>query len=120
VSAVIFFPNSYEPSAPPGSTLLALPPEIDDSNAAELFALISSVTRLRAPRLRVLILDLTTTHFMDSQGVRLVNDLRRQLQPRARVRVVATPDGVPSRVLQLTGLRRDVPVYDNLSEALSA
>ncbi|MEV6963320.1 STAS domain-containing protein [Streptomyces sp. NPDC051207] len=120
MSAVPFFPAPHEPSAPPGSTLLALPPEIDDSNAAELFALISSVARLRAPRLQVLILDLTATHFMDSQGARLVDDLRHQLQPRARVRVVAAPDGVASRVLQLTNLRRDVPVYDNLAEALSA
>lgn len=117
---IFFFPSPPEPSAPPGSALLALPPEIDDSNATELFALISSVTRLRGPRLRVLILDLTATHFMDSQGVHLVSDLRHHLQPQARVRVVAEPDGVASRVMQLTGLRRDVPVFDNLAEALSA
>jgi anti-anti-sigma factor len=117
---LLSFPPAHEPSAPPGSALLALPPEIDDSNASELFALISSVARVRAPRLKVLILDLTETHFMDSQGVRLVNDLRHELTPRAQVRVVAAPDGVASRVLQLTGLRRDVPVYDNLAEALAA
>ncbi|MDG9720617.1 STAS domain-containing protein [Streptomyces sp. DH24] len=117
---MIHFPNAPEPGSPPGSALLSLPPEIDDTNAAELFTRISRVTRLRGPRLRVLILDLTATHFMDSQGVRLVSDLRHQLHPRARVRVVAPPDGMASRVLQLTGLRRDVPVYDNLAEALAA
>jgi hypothetical protein len=55
---------------------------------------------------------------MDSQGVRLVNDVRQRLHPRARVRVVARPGGVASRVLELTGLRRDVPVYDSVAEAL--
>ncbi|MEU5364975.1 STAS domain-containing protein [Streptomyces sp. NPDC005925] len=117
---MIFFLRPCEPNSPPGSTLLALPPEIDGDNASELFTLISRLTRLRVPRLEVLILDLTGTHFMDSQGVRLVNDLRRQLQPRARVRVVVAPGGVASRILQITGLRRDVPVYDNLAEALSS
>ncbi|MDN0199447.1 STAS domain-containing protein [Streptomyces sp. S.PNR 29] len=113
-----FLPNPCEPRDLPGCTLVALPPEIDFCNATELLTLIMSAADARAERLRVLVLDLTGTRFMDSQGVRLINDVRHRLPPSARVRVVAEPDGVASRVLELTGLRRDVPVFDNLTEAL--
>jgi anti-anti-sigma factor len=119
---VTFLPNPCElrdlRDLPGCTTVLVLPPEIDLCNAAELLDRIMSAVDTRAERLRVLVLDLTTTDFMDSQGVRLVDDVRRGVHPGARVRVVAAPDGVPSRVLELTGLRRDVPVYDNLDEAL--
>ncbi|WP_217235905.1 STAS domain-containing protein [Streptomyces sp. AC555_RSS877] len=104
----------------PGCTVIALPPEIDFCNAPGLYARILSAVDARAGRLRLLVLDLTGTHFMDSQGVRLVNDIRHRLPPRALVRVVAMPGGVAGRVLELTGARRDVPVYDNLAEALES
>jgi hypothetical protein len=32
--------------------------------------------------------------------------------------VAADPDGMVQRVLELTGLRRDVPVYGNVAEAV--
>lgn len=113
-----YLPNPCEPRELPGSALLSLPPEIDLCNASELLTQIVSEADARADRLRVLVLDLTGTHFMDSQGVRLINEVRHHLRHRARVRVVAEPDGVASHVLELTGVRRDVPVYDNLAEAL--
>lgn len=113
-----FPPNPCEPSPPPGWTLLALPPEIDFCNADAVLGLVLSAIGAQGDRLRLLVLDLTETLFMDSQGVRLVNDVRMRLHPRARVRVVARPGGVAGRVLELTGLRRDVPVYDNVAEAL--
>jgi anti-anti-sigma factor len=123
---VTFFPNPCElrdlrdlPELP-GCTVIALPPEIDLCNAAGLYHRVMSAVDARADRLRLLVLDLTCTHFMDSQGVRLVDDVRRGLQPGTRVRVVATPDGVACRVLELTGIRRDVAVYDNLAEALES
>ncbi|CAL9475032.1 hypothetical protein SUDANB6_02918 [Streptomyces sp. enrichment culture] len=113
-----FLPNPCEPCPPPGCTLLALPSEIDFCNVDEVLDLVLSAVGPRGHRLRLLVLDFSGTRFMDSQGVRLVNDVRRRLHPRARVRIVARPGGVAGRVLELTGLRRDVPVYDNLPEAL--
>lgn len=65
-----------------------------------------------------MVLDFTHTSFMDSQGARLVEDVRRRLPPHIRLRVVAAPHGLPSRVLELTGVRRDVPVHDDLDGAL--
>lgn len=116
-----FPPNPSEPCDVSEHALLRFPPEIDFSNAGDLLDVIVSRARAghgRQPR--VLILDLTATLFMDSQGVRLINDVRRLLRPATRVYVVARPDSVASRVLELTGLRRDVPVYDNLPEAMAA
>ncbi|MFJ8360729.1 STAS domain-containing protein [Streptomyces sp. NPDC093984] len=104
----------------PGRSLIVLPQEIDLSNSPALCAAITSFAGARAARLSVLILDFTRTGFMDSQGARLVQDVRCRLPARVGVRVVAAPLGVPSRVLELTGVRRDVPVYDSLAEALES
>lgn len=123
MSTVTFIPNPCELRDLrdlPGCTVIALPVEIDLCNALGLHQSIMSAVDARAARLRLLVLDLTGTGFMDSQGARLIEEVRRDLRPWARIRVVAAPDGVAARVLELTGLRRDVPVYDNLTEALEA
>ncbi|MFD8149202.1 STAS domain-containing protein [Streptomyces sp. NPDC059720] len=117
--AVTFFPNPTEPHDLPGRVHLTMPPEIDFCTAGKLLPHIMSAVRDRGDRLKVLVLDLTTTSFMDSQGIRLINEVRHGLCPGARVRLVARPEGIASRVLELTGMRRDVPVYDNLAEALA-
>ncbi|MEU0068979.1 STAS domain-containing protein [Streptomyces sp. NPDC006332] len=122
MSVVTFLPHPCElrdlRDLPGCTTLMVLPPEIDHSNAESLLRRVMSAADARTGRLRVLVLDLTSTRFMDSQGVRLIDEVRLRLRPRVRVRVVALPDGAAHRVLELTGARRDVPVYDNLGEAL--
>ena len=115
-----FLPNPTESRGLPGRVHLTMPAEIDFSNAEQFLPLIVSEAQARGDRLEVLVLDFTTTCFMDSQGVRLINDIRHRLPPGARMRLVARPEGVASRVLELTGLRRDVPVYDNLAEAMKS
>ncbi|MFE7897929.1 STAS domain-containing protein [Streptomyces sp. NPDC057424] len=115
-----FFTNPTEPRGLPGRVHLTMPAEIDFCNAAELLPLVMSAAQARGDRLDILVLDLTTTSFMDSQGIRLINDVRHRLHPGARVRLVARPEGITSRVLEVTGLRRDVPVYDDLAEALAS
>ncbi|MET7324707.1 STAS domain-containing protein [Streptomyces sp. NPDC005549] len=107
-----------EPCDPPGCAVLAMPREIDFCNASGLLPLITTAVEQRSDGLRLLVLDLSATRFMDSQGVRLIAAVRHRLPVGALLRVVAAPKGVPSRVLELSGLRRDVPVHDNLAEAL--
>jgi anti-anti-sigma factor len=114
------FTNPTEPRDLPGRVHLTLPAEIDFCNAAELLPLVLSAARAHGDRLDVLVLDLTTTSFMDSQGIRLINEVRRRLRPGATVRLVTRPEGITRRVLEVTGLRRDVPVYDDLAEALAS
>ncbi|MFF8031289.1 MULTISPECIES: STAS domain-containing protein [unclassified Streptomyces] len=121
MTAVSFLPNPSNPRALSERLVLPFPTEIDFSNADGMLPLIMSKARPRPGRRPgIVILDLTPTRFMDSQGVRLINDVRRRLHRRTRVYVVARPDSMASRVLELTGLRRDVPVYDNLPEAMAA
>ncbi|MFF7797528.1 STAS domain-containing protein [Streptomyces olivaceus] len=109
-----------EPCEPPGCAVLAMPSEIDFCNASGLLPLVMAAVQQRSDGLRLLVLDLSPTRFMDSQGVRLLDAVRRRLPAHVRLHVVAAPKGVASRVLELSGLRRDVPVYDNLAEALRA
>lgn len=116
-----FLPHPPERHDPSERLLLPFPTEIDFSNADGLLPLIMAQARPhpgRPPRL--VVLDLTATRFMDSQGVRLINDVRRRLHPGTRVYVAALPESLASRVLEVTGLRRDIPVYDNLPEAMAA
>lgn len=120
MSDVTFLPQPCEPCDPPGCAVLPLPPEIDFCNAAGLLPMIMAAVDHHSAGLRLLVLDLTATHFMDSQGVRLLDEVRHRLSGRTVLRVVAAPGSAPSRILELTGLRRDVPVHDNLAEALRA
>nr|WP_308114836.1 STAS domain-containing protein [Streptomyces sp. ISL-12] len=118
MSDVTFLPPPGAPYEPPGCAVLALPPEIDFCNASGLLPLILEAAGARDEPLRLLVLDLTGTVFMDSQGIRLLDEVRHRLPGGVRLRLVADPRGVPSRVLELSGLRRDIPVHDNLVEAL--
>lgn len=121
VSDVTLLPPPGAPYEPPGCAVLALPREIDHGNAPGLLPLVLLVpeaARFRDAPLRSLVLDLTGTVFMDSQGVHLLDEVRRRLPGGIRLRLVADPDGVPSRVLDISGLRRDIPVHDTLDEAL--
>ncbi|GGS88553.1 STAS domain-containing protein [Streptomyces chromofuscus] len=114
------FPSPCRVRHLPGCILFALPAEIDLGNGAALHAAVAAAADARADELRLLVLDFTETEFMDSQGARLVSDVRHHLPRHVRLRVVAAPDGVPNRVLEVTGVRRDVPVYADLTEALAA
>ncbi|MFJ9039903.1 STAS domain-containing protein [Streptomyces sp. NPDC102406] len=103
-------------------TLITFPPEIDLSNAAVLLAEACALADERAGQLREFVLDLTRTGFLDSQGVRLLLDLRRHLHDRygALLRVAALPVGPVRRVLTLSQVRRDVPMHDSVEDALRA
>ncbi|MEV3852951.1 STAS domain-containing protein [Streptomyces sp. NPDC050095] len=103
-------------------TLFTFPAEIDLSNASDLLDEALALAADRAGRTRTFVLDLTRTRFLDSQGVRLLLELRRELRRRhdAEARVVALDDGPVHRVLALTQARRDIPVHDRLVDALEA
>ncbi|MET9493884.1 STAS domain-containing protein [Streptomyces sp. NPDC006552] len=103
-------------------TLLTFPAEIDLGNAPSLLAEACALADERADRCREFILDLTRTVFVDSQGVRLLSQLRRHLLDRhgARMRVAAPGAGPVRRVLTLAQTRRDIPVHDSVEEALRA
>ncbi|GHE47585.1 anti-sigma factor antagonist [Streptomyces griseoaurantiacus] len=112
-------PHDPRPEDLPGCTLLTLPRDLDLGNCADLLAAVTRVVAERAGLLHILVLDLSGTAFMDSRGVRLIDDVRALLAPGTELRLVAVPDSLVLRMLTLTGLRRDVPVYDDLAEAVT-
>ncbi|WP_394432574.1 STAS domain-containing protein [Streptomyces sp. SGAir0957] len=102
-------------------TVVTFPSEIDLGNAPTLLGEACTLADERAERSRAFILDLTRTTFLDSQGVRLLLDLRRYLRLYgAAMRVAVPPDGAVRRVLTLSQVRRDVPMHDSVEEALRA
>jgi anti-anti-sigma factor len=66
-----------------------------------------------------LVLDLTSTTYLDSAGVRILFDLARRLRTRRQdLRLVVPPDGVVRRVLVLTALAEVVPVDESVDDAV--
>lgn len=104
----------------PHCTLLVMPYEIDVSNGEELYEAVREAVDVRHGLLDVLVLDFTGTYFTDSRGARLIFATREYAERSgAAVRLAAEPDGVVRRVLTLTGVRRDVPVYGSVPEAVA-
>ena len=67
----------------------------------------------------MLVLDLTHTAFIDSRGAALIPSLQEcAREAGAEIRVAVAKYQV-ARALQLTNVRRDVPVYDDLADALA-
>ncbi|GAA1359120.1 STAS domain-containing protein [Streptomyces beijiangensis] len=102
----------------PHCTVVPLPVEIDISNLPSLYAETGRVISDREGRLDVLVLDLTRTEFIDSRGAALIPAVQeRAREAGARTRVAVGSDQV-ALVLQLMRIRRDVPVYHDLADAL--
>jgi anti-anti-sigma factor len=95
--------------------VVALPGEIDTTNASEIFTLITAAI---APGVLVVIADLTATSFCDSAGLRyLLLAHRHAADVGAQLRLAVPPHGPIGRVVQLTGINRHVPVYPTLQLA---
>jgi hypothetical protein len=104
--------------------LLAMPPEIDVANCTELYGQIRVAVDALHGRVDTLVLDFTGTTFMDSRGARLVTATREYAaRSGVAVRMAAgetKPEGgVARRVITLTGVRRDVPAYATVAEAIA-
>ena len=86
--------------------------EVDLSNAEEIAAAMDGAVR---PDTRRLVVDLSSTTYMDSAGVRVLFGLRERLHARRRRLLLVVPKDAPVRaVVELTGLSRIVPLGDSL------
>ena len=66
----------------------------------------------------VVIADLTKTRFCDSTGLQhLVRAAQAAPGSGTQLRLVISPGGTVARVMELTGLRRRIAVYQTLEEA---
>jgi anti-anti-sigma factor len=67
------------------------------------------------------VVDLTSTRYIDSAGVNMLFDLARELAVRRQLMAVAVPDDSPVRSLvKLTNLHEAVMVMPTVDEALAA
>jgi anti-sigma B factor antagonist len=103
---------------PATAAVVSMPGEIDAANAADVEALITAAL---APGITVVIADLTATRFCDSSGLQqLLLAHRRAAAAGAQLRLAVLPGGPVSRVVELTGINRHVPVYPALKLAIDS
>lgn len=93
----------------PLPVIVTLPPEIDLTNADAVLELITAAC---APGVAVIIADLTGTAFCDSGGLqRLLRASRKTAAAGVELRLAVSPAGAVSRIIELTGISRRLPVY---------
>ena len=98
-------------------TILALPAEIDVTNADEVREQLLFAANQGAA---VLVADMSQTTFCDSSGITaLVRAFRRANESGTKFRLVTTSPAV-LRVLEITGVDRLIDVYPTIAEALGS
>jgi anti-sigma B factor antagonist len=94
-----------------GVYTLALAGELDLATAPSLAVLID---RARARRRRKVLVDLTGVEFCDSTGLRALMGAERELRiAGGRLTIVCPGEGQVARLLDVTGLREALRVYED-------
>ena len=97
--------------------IAALDGEVDMANARDLFGRITASLDNRA---RGLVLDLSTTRYLDSAGLQAMLELALRTRRRGQeLHVVAPLDSAPRRVLELVRAQDSVRMHTALAEALA-
>jgi anti-sigma B factor antagonist len=97
--------------------IAALDGEIDMANAQDVFGRITAGLDNRA---RGLVLDLSTTRYLDSSGLQALLELGRRTRFRGQeLRVVAPLDSAPRGVLEMVGVQDSIALHATVPEALS-
>lgn len=96
--------------------IVVLPAEIDVTNCDQVLAKLMATL---APGAGLVVVDMTSTVFCDTSGVRaLIDAYDRAVTDGIGFRLAIVPEGSVRRVLELTGIIRLLPVYFSLDEAL--
>ena len=91
--------------------------ELDLATVGELEATVEQALTQRSVRL---LIDLTGCGFIDSSVVSLLVDLRARFGDSGRPRLAVVATDQPLRILRLTELDHEMPVFSSLQEALKA
>jgi anti-anti-sigma factor len=91
--------------------------ELDLALSAKVTPEINAAIRSSA---RAVLLDLGAVTMMDSSGLGLLVNAYRRLDHASRALAIACPPGAPRRALELTGLDRELPLYETREQALAA
>jgi anti-sigma B factor antagonist len=106
-----------DPEHPPGPVIVMLPAEIDITNGAAVGQQLFSAF---APRVTIVIADMTSTVFCDSTGIsQLLLAHHSAAAHQAQLRLAVPHDHV-LEVLKVTGVDRLLAVYPSLDAALAA
>ncbi len=101
--------------APQECTIVQICGELDVSTAPDLRERLLAVLNRRT--LSRLILDLSKLEFMDSSGMAVVVNTERRARLLGRTVVLVAPQRSVSRVLQICGVDRFLPRFDDVSAA---
>ena len=98
--------------------MLTVDGEHDLNTAPELRRRLDELIGAKNP----IVVDLSPSTFVDSSILGVVLDARRRAAEQGIALTVAQSDGAVAvtRVLQVTGLRAELPVHDTLEQAVSA
>jgi anti-sigma B factor antagonist len=100
-----------------GDVVAHLSGEVDMSNADYVRDQLLASTPNDA---LALVLDITTTRYLDSAAIEVLFDLSRRLaRRRQELRLVMPPESPLRRVIELTEVRTAAPVYESLEAALT-
>lgn len=92
--------------------------EVDVTNARDLYhRLAENVTT----EMLGLVVDLSEVAYLDSAGLGLLFELKRQLRRHERELRIAVPEGAPiRRVLQIVNINAHVPLHATVTDAVDA
>lgn len=100
-----------------GVVLARVSGELDIAEAASTGQRISDAV---PPSATAVVVDFSRLDFIDSSGVAMLFSLARKLDVRRQeLRVVASPEGLVGRVLEIVEFRRAAPVDADLDQSLA-
>jgi anti-anti-sigma factor len=100
-----------------GAVLACLTGELDLAEAGSKGERIVQAVPASVP---TVVIDLTQLRFIDSSGVAMLFSLARYFDVRRQeLRVVASPDGLVARVLELVQFKHAAPIHADVDEALA-
>lgn len=103
------------PAASDPPVVVALPAEIDATNAAQVY------DQLRAPfaaGAATVVADLTATTFCDSRGVdRIITAWSKAEADGCQLRLAVSPGGAVAHLLELLGIGEALTLYPSVGEA---
>jgi anti-sigma B factor antagonist len=103
--------------APPGCAIIQICGELDISTTPDLRERLLEVLADRPTPSR-LILDLSKLEFMDSSGVAVLINTERRARLLGSAVVLAALQRPVSRILQVCGVDRYFPVFDDVNSAV--
>jgi anti-anti-sigma factor len=115
-------PEITEERIEPGIAAIRVRGELD---LATVGALEATVARAVEQRLVPMLIDLSECRFIDSSVLALLVDLRTNLRTRlgdgdGRPHLAVVAEDQPLRVLRITGMDRQIPIFSTMPEALQA